>query len=198
MTRRRLPACLTALFGVLAALVSACARSDAGGAARPEAQVTGAEGNEVQPVPMPDLSRLPGPVQEQVRERYGVLEQTLGRRAAGEELGRAYGNVGLILMAAEYLEAAASSLRNAQALAPNDPRWPYYLGQFFTEWGVQMANGCVAGFCPPATPVAAYVNGTKVTTSPDQIELKKHEEIAIVIGTPPATIPSSFAFPSGY
>jgi hypothetical protein len=63
-------------------------------------------------------------VQEQVRERYGVLEQTTARRAAREEIGRAYGDVDLILMAVACLDAALSCLLNTQALAPKDPRWP--------------------------------------------------------------------------
>ena len=74
----------------------------------------------------------------------------------------------------------------------------YFLGQFFTECGVQMANGCVAGFCPPAKMISVVVNGTPVPTAPEKLVLHAHDEIALVIGTPPATIPSSYAFPPGY
>ena len=82
-----------------------------------------------EPVPLPDLSRLAAPVQDQVRARHAfLLEKLEDRNTAPAELGSAYGVVGLILMAAEYYEAAASYYLNAQALAPNAVRWPYYLG----------------------------------------------------------------------
>jgi len=68
---------------------------------------------------------------------YQAAAVYLGLRVGtrGDELAQAYGSFGLILMAAEYLDAAVSSLRNAQTLAPNDPRWPYYLGQFYVTRG---------------------------------------------------------------
>src|SRR5207245_1866666 len=40
----------------------------------------------------------------------------------------AYGDLGKLLVAAEYLDAAESCFANAQALAPADMRWPYFLG----------------------------------------------------------------------
>jgi tetratricopeptide (TPR) repeat protein len=128
---------LAALSLTQLVLGSACAPSKNNGLPRSEAQATQAKTSdqEVRPVPMPDLSRLPGPVQEQVRERYGVLEQAIERRAPSEELGRAYGDVGVMLMAAEYPAAAEASLRNAHVLARTDPRWPYYLGQFYVAQG---------------------------------------------------------------
>lgn len=75
---------------------------------------------------------------------------------------------------------------------------PFYLGQFFTEWGVQTANGCVAGQCPPATPISVYINGSRVQTPPDKVAITAHAEIVVVVGNPPASIPSSYTFPSGY
>ena len=66
------------------------------------------------------------------------------------------------------------------------------LGQFFTEWNVRLDDKCVGGFCKPTAPVAVYVNGDRYTGDPRAIKLKDREEIAIVIGTPPQTIPSSF------
>lgn len=131
--RGRLLIGLSALGWIQLAVGSACTPSKDNSVPRPEAQATQASTSdqEVHPVPMPDLSRLPGPVQEQVRARYGVLERAIERQAPAEDLGRAYGDVGVILMAAEYPAAAEASLRNAQALARTDPRWPYYLGQFY-------------------------------------------------------------------
>jgi tetratricopeptide (TPR) repeat protein len=51
------------------------------------------------------------------------------------ELGAAYGELGLILMAAEYYEAAASCYLTAQALVPDDAQWPYYLGHLYRIQG---------------------------------------------------------------
>jgi hypothetical protein len=69
------------------------------------------------------------------------------------------------------------------------------LGEFFTEWAVRLDRTCVGGYCKPAAPITIYVDGKPETTDPRQIELEDKREIAIVIGSPPALIPSSF--PSG-
>ena len=66
------------------------------------------------------------------------------------------------------------------------------LGEFFTEWDVRLDDNCVGGFCKPTAPISIYVDGDKFTGDPRTIELKDRREIAIVIGTPPAQIPSHF------
>jgi hypothetical protein len=71
---------------------------------------------------------------------------------------------------------------------------PNHLGQLFTEWGVALTESCVGEFCSPATPIAFYVNGDPFTGDPTTIELADRLEIAIVIGTPPAVIPSTADF----
>ena len=83
-------------------------------------------------IALPDLSRLAESVQAQVRERHKLLTEKLENSGTpAVELGTAYGELGLILMAAEYYEAAASSYVNAQVLAPDAMRWPYYLGHLY-------------------------------------------------------------------
>jgi hypothetical protein len=69
---------------------------------------------------------------------------------------------------------------------------PNHLGQFFTEWAVRLTSDCVGGYCKPAVPVKIYVDGKVDSGDPTQIELSDLREIAIVIGTPPATIPKEF------
>jgi len=69
---------------------------------------------------------------------------------------------------------------------------PNKLGQFFTQWAVRLTSNCVGGYCKPAVPIKIYVDGQVETGDPTQIELKNLREIAIVIGTPPATIPMEF------
>jgi hypothetical protein len=69
---------------------------------------------------------------------------------------------------------------------------PNKLGQFFTQWAVRLTLDCVGGYCKPAVPIKVYVDGKVETGDPTQIELSNLREIAIVIGTPPATIPMEF------
>jgi tetratricopeptide (TPR) repeat protein len=84
------------------------------------------------PIALPDMSRLAKSVQAQVRDRHSALIAKLeGRSTPPAELGDAYGELGLILMAAEYYEAAASCYLAAQELVPADGRWPYYLGHLY-------------------------------------------------------------------
>jgi hypothetical protein len=71
------------------------------------------------------------------------------------------------------------------------------LGQFFGVWGVRLNSDCVGGYCRQVTPWTVYVNGRAYTGDPGALELKEHEEIAFVIGTPPRKIPSSYRFPAG-
>jgi hypothetical protein len=66
------------------------------------------------------------------------------------------------------------------------------LGEFFTEWAVRLDRKCVGGYCKPAAPITIYVDGAPETGDPRQIKLEDKLEIAIVIGSPPAEIPSSF------
>jgi hypothetical protein len=71
---------------------------------------------------------------------------------------------------------------------------PNHLGQFFTEWNVRLDADCVGGYCRPQASILVYVDGNTYDGNPADIELTDHKEIAIVIGTPPETIPSKFDF----
>jgi hypothetical protein len=68
------------------------------------------------------------------------------------------------------------------------------LGQFFTEWAVKLDAECVATYCRPSSKVAIYVDGKPFSGDPRSIPLTDQREIAIVIGKPPATIPSTADF----
>jgi hypothetical protein len=70
---------------------------------------------------------------------------------------------------------------------------PNTLGQFFVEWDVALDGTCVGGYCKPEAPIQIYLNGEPFEGDPADIELVDGLEIAIVIGTPPAQIPSRFA-----
>lgn len=121
-----------ALTCVLATLATGCAPHDE---SAPSVSASGSRQGSAEaarPVALPDVSRLAKSVQAQVRERHSALMTKLeDRTTPPAELADAYGELGLILMAAEYYEAAASCYLTAQALVPNDARWPYYLGHLY-------------------------------------------------------------------
>jgi hypothetical protein len=66
------------------------------------------------------------------------------------------------------------------------------LGEFFMEWNVRLTQECVGGYCKAAAPITIYVDGDPYTGDPREIKLEDKQEIAIVIGSPPNDIPSSF------
>jgi hypothetical protein len=57
---------------------------------------------------------------------------------------------------------------------------------------VRLDDKCVGGYCKPTAPISIYVDGDAYIGNPRQIALENLREVAIVIGTPPTTIPSTF------
>jgi hypothetical protein len=70
----------------------------------------------------------------------------------------------------------------------------FSLGQFLAEWGVFLNGRCIGAYCDG---LKWYLNGKLQTGNPQSYTLESHDEIAIVVGKPPATIPSSFKFLGG-
>jgi hypothetical protein len=70
----------------------------------------------------------------------------------------------------------------------------FSLGEFFGVWGVRLTSTCVGGYCKPQTPWRMYLNGSPYPGDPSTLVLKRHQEIAIVIGKPPTKIPATYAF----
>jgi tetratricopeptide (TPR) repeat protein len=86
----------------------------------------------LQPVRLPVMASAAEPVQKQIRERDASLRAALDRpNAAPADLADAFGDLGKLLIAAEYYDAAETCFVNARALAPGDMRWPYFLGHVF-------------------------------------------------------------------
>ena len=80
------------------------------------------------PVELPDISSAAAPVQAQLRERYAALQQAVGSGSTPPAaLAAAYGEMGRLLMATEFLDSAERCFRNARTLEPGEMRWPYYL-----------------------------------------------------------------------
>lgn len=105
---------------VLAAAVAACGPS-------------GGAGAELLPAGLPALDGAHASVRAQVREARAVVEAAETGSAA--ELGAAWGRLGLLLMAGEYLEAAEPSLQNAVRILPREFRWTYYLAHLYRQQG---------------------------------------------------------------
>jgi hypothetical protein len=78
----------------------------------------------------------------------------------------------------------------------------FTLGEFFDIWGQNFSNSQIFDNRVEESDngtLNVYVNGKKVSAGDDytQIPIKAHHEIAIVYGTPPDSIPSTYAFPEG-
>ena len=94
------------------------------------------DGSRLQPVTLPDFSGMVEPVDAQMRAQQSSLQARIeDPGTAPVELGAAYGRMGMLLMAATYLDAAEACFLNAQGLAPSDLRWPYYLGRLYQVKG---------------------------------------------------------------
>jgi tetratricopeptide (TPR) repeat protein len=122
---------------LLAALIGACASSDkTAPASSTSTTLRPPDGMELHAVVLPDLSRVEAPVQRQLREGAAALISRIeDRQTASVDLGAVYGEMGKLLMAAQYLDAAESCFLNAQSLVPADRRWPYYLGRLYKVKG---------------------------------------------------------------
>ena len=73
----------------------------------------------------------------------------------------------------------------------------FNLGEFFGIWGVRLDKSCISSLCDSTNGVKMWVNGQRYVGNPADLELKSHQEIAIVFGKPSAKIPQTYAFPSG-
>jgi hypothetical protein len=71
----------------------------------------------------------------------------------------------------------------------------FTLGQFFAEWAVRLDSTCVGGYCTPQAGWAVFVDGERFEGNPAEIVFEDKQEIAVVIGTPPAQIPATYGAP---
>jgi tetratricopeptide (TPR) repeat protein len=88
------------------------------------------------PFVLPELGGLAESVQQQIRDRDTELKAVLARSGTTHaDQAAAYGSLGRVLMAAKFSEEAASCFSRAEALAPDDMRWPYYMGHAYLRSG---------------------------------------------------------------
>jgi tetratricopeptide (TPR) repeat protein len=108
-----------AFAAALAAVVCALAVGRAAGAGAPE----------LVPVPVPDLAEMEPAVAAQLAEQRRLLETLRAAPEADDEaLAEAFGATGRLYLLHELVELAAACFANAEALAPDDFRWPYLRG----------------------------------------------------------------------
>ena len=108
----------------------------AGGGTRAQPAPIAPDGRALLPVSLPDLSMMTPSVQQQIRASHASLSaQVANRQTAIALLADAYGELGKLLMAADYPEAAEPCFIDAQRLAPGERRWPYYLAHVYRRRG---------------------------------------------------------------
>jgi hypothetical protein len=80
----------------------------------------------------------------------------------------------------------------------------FTLGEFFDIWGEkfdnnQIFNNVVGKGGSNNSTLSVYINGDKVSNLTDyrEIKINAHDEIVIVYGTSPDSIPQSYQFPKG-
>ena len=133
---------LLGVLGCVAAVFAGCAAPEDGASAALPGGTGRAmrAGGPRQPITLPDLSGVALAVQRQVREHHARLTARLAEpETPPVELGNAFGELGLVLMAAEYHDVAAACLESAMDLAPDAMRWPYYLGHLHAVQGDRAA-----------------------------------------------------------
>ena len=90
----------------------------------------------LQTVALPDAGRLHPAVQRQLAEAYrSLLTVARDPAAAAHPRSEAYGELGKLFMAAEFLQHAERCFGNAQVLAPSEFRWPYYSAHVLRRMG---------------------------------------------------------------
>lgn len=75
----------------------------------------------------------------------------------------------------------------------------FTLGQFFDMWRSKLANSSAFVNTLEKNAPTVYVNGSKLPaeTNFKSVKLNAHDEIALVYGTSPISIPSRYDFPKG-
>jgi tetratricopeptide (TPR) repeat protein len=97
---------------------------------------TSASSAVLRPILLPDLSAAARTAQTQIRDRHAALTATLENKASTDGArGEAYGELGKLLLGAEYFDSAENCFLNAKALMPSEMRWPYYLGHVYRKEG---------------------------------------------------------------
>ncbi len=69
---------------------------------------------------------------------------------------------------------------------------PSTIGQFLQQWGLRVDGDCIADICAPQ-PIELYVNGVKQSGLVTEHVVEADQQIALILGSPPAKIPKGYA-----
>ena len=101
-----------------------------------DARVLAAPRSGLQAVPLPDLAALESSVADQLRQVHRASADLIATTDLAEaDLADAYGSLGQVHHAYEFLDAAEASYLNSTRLAPGDVRWPHLLGYLYHQRG---------------------------------------------------------------
>jgi tetratricopeptide (TPR) repeat protein len=109
---------------------AACRNPPSGDASAPAVR------DSLRPVGSPSLTGAEAALQERIGARYTSLLHVRDQATATDaDLASAYGEVGKLLMGAEFLAESEPYFFNARLLAPRERAWPYYLGHLYRLQG---------------------------------------------------------------
>jgi len=93
---------------------------------------------QIEPLPRIDVGGLQDSFADRIRTQQEELDRLLATSGVDDaELAEAFGEMGKLLHMSELVEPGRLCYRNAEQLAPQDPRWPYYhahLHRFAGDW----------------------------------------------------------------
>ena len=81
----------------------------------------------LEPVEPPRMDHYETAAQTQMAAAQAALDGAMEEATDPARLAALFGQLGQLYLLYDFMAPAAASLRNAQALAPDDPRWAYYL-----------------------------------------------------------------------
>lgn len=128
-------------LAMLAALTVLACTPESSAPPSPETEASATEASATEApaphVPQPDLAGMEAGVAQRLRETRGdVLTSPLSAKA--------WGAFGRVAHAHELWEEALVAYRQAEKLDPQDPRWPYYLGDVLSVVGTDLAASAQA------------------------------------------------------
>lgn len=98
----------------------------------------------LEPVPEIHLDDAPGPVSTAIEEALARVETVRQAQPGAAALAEAYGHLGNVLFAHEFIPQARVAYTNATELAPGEPDWHYLLG--FLEYHEGALDRALARF----------------------------------------------------
>ena len=110
-------------------VISSCGRSEP---ASPSTGAAASPRSSLRDTMPPVMSGVEPSLQERIRAAYASLTAARAARTTSDiDLGRAHGQVGKLLLAAELYDQAEPHLLNARALERGELAWPYYLAHAY-------------------------------------------------------------------